>query len=287
MRSLRLLRFHRRYILPAGRGQGSRPRPAPALLALAALLLSVAAWGGGAHVGGPDRWASQLWRSYARAFGVTAPPPAVLVYPDREAYLRAARRFGVEFPRWSGGYFDCAGRVHLVRQGSLAADRVLLQHELAHALLGRCGDVPSWFHEGFAAYVAGGRRVVASPAELARRYRSTGVYLPELDFASAQPHLVYAAAGAAVQYLVATRGGERLPCLVARLNRGEGFASAFAGVYGLTPAELHAELWLHQPTAPGPAAPAPLLAAQPSSAPAAVPPAAAAARAAAAGSPPG
>ncbi len=257
LRSRWRLIFHRRYILPAARGQGKGGPGTWAVVravALALLLLSVAAWGGGARDGGPDRAATQLWTEYVRLFGVVAEPPAVLLYEGQRAYHEAARRFGTDFPQWSGGFYDCHGRVHVVRQATAAAEAALLRHELAHALLGRCSDIPVWFHEGFAGYLAAGGAVDAPAEELARRYRQTGIYLPEASFLTAGPGLVYDGTTLAVRYLVATRGEEPLRELVRRLRRGEPFEQAFRSVYAIAPAGLYAELWLGQPTAPGPAA---------------------------------
>lgn len=183
----------------------------------------------------------RTWAEYQAFAGAALPMPPVAVYTDPEVFAAAARR-GVPGAPWAVGFY-AGGRVHLKLRPTERENTLLLRHEMAHALLARPTTIPLWFNEGFATYMET-RAVTPGGAEaIARAYSRTAVTLA--DFRGYEGNGVrnrYVASRLAVEYLVATRGEDALSEMVVRLRAGEPFGPAFREVYGLTPADLQAEL---------------------------------------------
>lgn len=188
----------------------------------------------------PAGLVGDTWREFLAFTQTYAPLPRVITYARDADFEAAARSRLPRVASWLAGFY-VPGEVHLKVTGDPAADRRLLRHELAHALLGWRSDIPLWFQEGFAGYMATRRNHLPTRA-LVDWYRETGIYLPEAEIVG--PHSAFCeGTRAAVEYLVATRGEPRLRELVRRLRQGERFPDAFQAVFGLSPTDLHCELW--------------------------------------------
>lgn len=150
-------------------------------------------------------------------------------------------------PRLGGNAFAFAFRdaqlVVLSAASSRAVDapdlEALLRHALAHLALDEAlGDrpVPPWFHEGYAAHVAGedgfARARTLSSAALQRRLLS--VRDIEQSFPEGAPDGSVADAEAAdfARFLVERPGPERFAVLVAGIREGKSFDAALGAAYG-------------------------------------------------------
>lgn len=203
--------------------------------------LGAGATGNGRPAGQAAALADPVWAEYQDFVGASVQKPRIYVYTDPAAFAAAARK-GVPGAPWAVGFY-ARGQVHVKQQATERDTRLLLRHELAHALLGSGTDVPLWFNEGFATYMETRTVTPGGVEAVARNFSRTAVTL--LAFHPGKGGRVadhYAGARLAVEYLVATRGEESLKALVRRLRGGEGFDAAFRATYGLTAAELQNEL---------------------------------------------
>jgi len=150
---------------------------------------------------------------------------------------RAAFRDGVGAPEWAGGRADYARRTIETYEGSETfADRVL-PHELAHLVfrefIGFEGDVPGWLDEGVAQWVGlrlSGAALPVLPRALIGLRAMTTMDLRSADRATASA--VYAQSVAIVDFLIRTRGKERLTDFCRRLRDGRGLDDALRFTYG-------------------------------------------------------
>lgn len=182
-------------------------------------------------------------------------PVIIYLAPD-EAALRelAASRLVPIAPGWAAGW-ALRGRDVLVlgpgaRLGPLVRGVTsVLRHELVHvrldAALGtRSGEVPSWFQEGVASVLAHepAWRDVWQLSRSALRGDSPRLEELERGFPSedADAGPAYIVSYAFVGRLVREEGSRSLGRVVERVAEGESFESAFADVYGRSPAAFEA-----------------------------------------------
>jgi hypothetical protein len=192
-----------------------------------------------------------------------------------EAYNDLSNRFGIqptslftviifttpEFweawnaPFWLGGFFDNRdGRIR-VRMDPLAGGddefRRRLRHEFMHAYMRAMypKDLPVWFQEGAAQYIAyasGNGFWKDSRLEELRRmmkhapwmdYARMERTIKKKDTSAGEIYLAYLEAEAAVLHMTKSRGDAWLPALIEQLRGGKSFDEAFQAVSGMSAAE--------------------------------------------------
>lgn len=114
----------------------------------------------------------------------------------------------------------------------------VLTHELSHAHFMQClgsanapPDIPTWFREGFAVWIAGGAGAErVSPAEAAEAIRSGSPPPPEGHWRSVPgPHMLYRQSAMFVEYLRSEPA--RFDFLIANVLAGVSFQDAFVEAY--------------------------------------------------------
>ena len=184
-------------------------------------------------------------------------PVTLHVLPDRERLLRAVGKKQGWITAWAR--FDT---VHLQspRTWSLLpprqsdVDRMLL-HELTHSLLyqraatsgtWRQLSLPLWFDEGMASYTAQQAYRWPGLEDLARWYErhpdsGEDPLRPSRTLYAEQHHLVYGAAHHAFTFLVERYGRAPIIELMAAMQEGADFETAFRQSVGLEPARFEDE----------------------------------------------
>jgi hypothetical protein len=117
-------------------------------------------------------------------------------------------------PPWSQGLYD--GKIRIpVRfvKNVKALDRVVLKHELVHALihLKTAGNCPIWLHEGLAQFFSGERYRTRSAS-------CGGAVYPFEEKKNVQEQ--YANAVSMIEFVVSTRGEQRLKQILEELAAG-------------------------------------------------------------------
>ncbi len=152
-------------------------------------------------------------------------------------------------PGWVSGYaYGELGVVVLLveRVPTYPSSSLLevLRHEVAHVLVHRAsggGEVPRWFHEGFAMAVDGRWGVADTGRFAAALFRIRKLSLRKLDAAfggsATEVASAYALSGAFVRYLEKRFGGQLAPQVFDGMRRGETFSQSFRDLTGFSPEE--------------------------------------------------
>ena len=159
-------------------------------------------------------------------------------------------------PPWIAGFADEESIVILPARSPSYPDDTLedvLRHELAHVMIWRASSgrpVPRWFNEGLAMSAERGRGLRDETQFIYQIASGSRTTLAELDrlFTGGQNEVTraYAISGALVHDILEQNGRTAAAAILARVNRGESFDSAFKTVTGSTPADADADFWRRQ-----------------------------------------
>jgi hypothetical protein len=184
-----------------------------------------------------------------RAILRTEPRGTFVVYlaPNRSA-LESVGRILPGAPEWASGYaFSASGMAVLrgdPRRGPLLVGMVpVLRHELVHLVLGealprRTHELPTWFSEGAAAYLAheGSMRDLAVLARVALSQKPLGLEEMRYSFPREEgaARAAYVESYAFVTHMVGRHGETVLGEVLGEVRDGATFEEAFLTVTGRT-----------------------------------------------------
>ncbi|HEY2381885.1 MAG TPA: hypothetical protein VGK48_11965 [Terriglobia bacterium] len=129
----------------------------------------------------------------------------------------------------------------------------VLRHELAHVLIARAsggGRVPRWFNEGLAMEVERERRFQDQTELFYQLVKGGETDLRQLDalFSGSQDDQIraYALAGAFIHDLLQSYGPASAKTILARMQQGASFDTAFMDVTGIPASSAESQFWRRQ-----------------------------------------
>jgi len=170
-----------------------------------------------------------------------AGPVSVFLCPTETVFNQLT---GHAAPHWGEGIADPVKRIIILKSPGLTDNRrrlpKLVRHELVHVLIGQAvsepRELPKWFNEGIASYLAADEEFAPGEAISKALVSDSIIPLDEIDdvlqFQQAKARLAYEESLSFVNFLVEHYGFRGLTALIAELVAGHTFETAFEHAFG-------------------------------------------------------